>query len=247
MLLAKTAVAAAIIASTQAAITGEGSFATSGFMKIATDYKEVEDKGSIDKSASTKVAFGAKGVTFTDDSEFATSSVWCLPNGTTDKFYCVMAQIKDPKGLKTLDYFVWKDTAKVTFTDNESLATTLAEYDCVATYTGDTVVGTAYCAITANISVNINTEEKSFVDATGFTIPVVITDTSVTSETLAKFEENITKSFDGFWGATQILTPSGSAQPGAYTTVQGDNEKLTVTGASTIGAIAAAIAFIAAF
>ena len=247
MLFSKTVVAAAIIASTQAAITGEGSFAGKGFMKIATDYKEEEEKGTVYKTAYVQVAFGAKEVTFTDATDFATSSVWCLPNGTTDKFYCVMAGIRDPKGAKTLNYEVWKSTSKVTFKDTETLATTLGEPDCTATYTGDTVGGESYCSLTDKISLAINTDEKSFVDATSFTIPVVITDTSITSETLTAFEEGITKAFDGFWGATQVYTPSGTMSPGTTTTVQGDNEKLSVGGASAIGAIAAAIAFIAAF
>ena len=104
MRFSKTVAAAAIIASTQAAITGEGNFAGKGFMKIATAYKEVEDKGDIDKSGEVQVTFGAKEVTFTDAVDFATSSIWCLPNGTTDKFYCVMAGIIDPKGEKNLVY-----------------------------------------------------------------------------------------------------------------------------------------------
>ena len=246
-MLFSTVLAAAIIASTQAAITGEGTFAGKGFMKIATAYKEEEDKGDVYKSASVQVAFGAKEVTFTDNAWFTTSAVWCLPNGTTDKFYCAMNTVKDPLDTKVLTFDVWKSTSKVTFKDTESLAITLGEPDCTATYTGDTVGGESSCSLTDKISLSINTDEKSFVDATSFTIPVVITDTSITSETLAAFEEGVTKNFDGFWGATQIYTGSVGMEAGTRTTVQGDNEKLTVAGASAIGAIAAAIAFIAAF
>ena len=171
-------------------------------MKIATAFKEEESKGAIFKSGEVYVAFGAQGVTFADANDYGMESVWCLPNGTTDKFYCVLAAISDPKGDKTLLYKVWKSVSKATFTEDESLDTTLGAADCSGTYTGDTVGGDSYCALTDKISLDINTDEKSFLDATSFTIPVMIKDTSITSETFATFEEGITKAFDGFWGAT---------------------------------------------
>ena len=115
-MLFSTVLAAAIIASTQAAITGEGTFAGKGFMKIATAFKEEESKGAIFKSGEVYVAFGAQGVTFADANDYGMESVWCLPNGTTDKFYCVLAAISDPKGDKTLIYSVWKSVSKATFT-----------------------------------------------------------------------------------------------------------------------------------
>lgn len=191
------------------------------------------------KAGTAFFKLGAKGVTFTDKTDFEVESMFCIP-GADSKSTCIMNTIVDPKGAKTLTMKVWYATDKKTFKDTESMATTLGSPDCTSTFTGDTVGGDASCSVGSSIVVSIDDEEgsKSTVDATSFLIPVTLIDTSATS---TAWESDIYAKLGGFWGATQVYTGTG----GTRTTTQGDSE--TVTGASTIGAIAAAIALIAAF
>ena len=174
----KIAVAAAMIASTQAATT-EGSFAGPGFVSFTT--KIEEEKGSYAGHVETRL--GAKDVAFADTADFEAGSVWCLPTGSTDEFYCTMSTIVDPLGAKTLTLKVWKSTATVTFTEDESLATTLGTPDCTATYTDNTVGGDAICYINSEFFVSIGNGEDSFVDATSFNIPMIYVDRTVTADT----------------------------------------------------------------
>ena len=114
MPIKKAAVAAAMIASTQAVITGEGSFAGPGYANYATKYSYWAGI----HSGVFNMEWGVKEVTFADNTDFEAESVWCLPNGTPDMFYCMMATIVDPLGAKLLTFKAWKSTAKVTFTNS---------------------------------------------------------------------------------------------------------------------------------
>ena len=220
MLLSKTVVAAAIIASTQAADTGEGTFAGPGFVKYETSY--YYDSLAIAHYGRFIMEFGVKDVTFTDNTDFEAESVWCLPNGITDKFYCAMATIVDPLGAKTLTFKVWKSVEKKTFTESESLATTLGTPEHTQDYTGNTVNPNVACEVTSTTNIFINKNEDSLTDATNFTIPIRISEYMSSADEYSAFEEGMAANFNEFWGATQVYTGTD----GTRTTVQGDKEKL---------------------
>ena len=127
---AAAATAMAIFTGTQAAKTGSGSFA--GVGSLDYDIKFGTNEGVM----SWKL--GAKGVTFTDKADFAVESLVCSPIGS-DKYTCVLAYIVDPKTDKTLGIDVWYSVGQKTFTDTESIATTLGAPSCEETFTGNTL------------------------------------------------------------------------------------------------------------
>ena len=98
------------------------------------------------------------------------------------------------------------------------------------------------CNIKTGVTFGLDASVLATVDATSFKIPSIIKDTTIKAADASTFEENVYAQMGGFWGASMNF--AGGAD-GKRVLVQGDS--YSVTGASTIGAIAAAVALVAAF
>ena len=108
----------------------------------------------------------------------------------------------------------------------------------IAKFIGDDVA----CNIKTGVTFGLDATVAATVDATSWKIPSIIKDNTIKGQAeISAFEENVYAQMGGFWGASMNF--AGGA--GKRVLVQGDS--YSVTGASAIGAIAAAVALVAAF